>query len=84
MKPAIDVRVGNILRLDGKVCKVLTQEVKGTGKSGKMVHVKVRFYVEGNLADKSLRSDERVEECELQHVKMQYSYKDGEQFIFMN
>ncbi len=84
MKIASDIRVGNVLRLDGKPLKVLTQEMKGTGKFGKTVHLKLKNLEDGRTSDKSLRADEKVDECELHHVKMQYSYKDGEQFNFMN
>ncbi|MDD5216565.1 MAG: elongation factor P [Candidatus Omnitrophica bacterium] len=84
MKPAIDIRVGNVLRLDGKICKVLHQEVRGTGKFGKTVHLKAKNLEDGHHVEKGLRAEETIEDLDLHHVKMQYLYKDGEQFVFMN
>jgi len=84
MKVATEVRVGNILKFEGKNCKVISQEVKGTGKFGKTVHLKYRSLHDGNVHEKSLRAEETVEEVEVERVKMQYLYKDGEQYIFMN
>ena len=38
---ASDIRVGNVIRIDGKLCKVLTQEIRGTGKFGKSAMLKL-------------------------------------------
>lgn len=84
MTTASEIRVGNILRLNNKICKVMTQELKGTGKFSKTVHVKVKNLEDGHTQDRSFRTDEKVDSVELTHVKMQYSYRDGDQFVFMN
>ena len=83
MLVATDVRVGNFIQIDGKPCKVLTQEMRGTGKFGKTVHLKVRD-MEGHIHEKSLRAEEKVEEVDFRRVKMQFLYRDNEQFFFMN
>jgi len=84
MLGASEIRVGNVVRLDGKPCKVLFQEIKGTGKSGKIIHLKVKSLDDGNTHEKSVRSDDKVEEVDVSRVKMQYLYRDENQFIFMN
>lgn len=84
MLAATEIRVGNVIKMDNKSCKVLFQEVKGTGKFGKTVHLKLKSLEDGNIHEKSLRSEDKVEEIDAHHVKMQYLYKDGDQFIFMN
>ena len=83
-KEATDIRVGNVLKIGNAVCKVLTQEVRGTGKSGKTVQVGLKNLEDGNFSEKSFRAQEKVEDVEVQHVKLQYLYKDGEEFVFMN
>lgn len=84
METASDIRVGAILKIDNQFCKVLTQEVKGTGKFGKTIHAKLKNLEDGHVKEKSWRAEEAVEKVEGHRVKMQYSYKDGDQFIFMN
>jgi len=84
MLNAMDIRIGSIVRLEGAIWKTLVQEVKGTGKFGKTVHLKLRNLEDGNVAEKSLRAEDRVEEVEVRQVKMTYLYKEGDQFIFMN
>ena len=70
--------------MDGAICKAISQEIKGTGKFGKTVHLKLKNLQQGGMSEKSLRAEDRVEEVEVQHVKMQYLYREGDQFIFMN
>jgi elongation factor P len=84
MKEATEVRTGNILRVDQKICKVISQEIRGTGKFGKTVHAKLKNLQDGNIVEKSWRAEDRVEDVELHRVKMQYLYKEGNQFVFMN
>ncbi|MFA6601173.1 MAG: elongation factor P [Candidatus Omnitrophota bacterium] len=84
MLDATSVRVGNVIRMDGKIWKVLTQEIRGTGKFGKTVHLKVKNLDEGHIAEKSIRAEDKVEDLEVVNAKMQYLYKEGDQFMFMN
>lgn len=84
MLDATNIRVGNVIAIEGHNCKVLHQEIKGTGKFGKTVHMKLRDIESGHISEKSLRAEEKVEEVYVHKVKMQYSYKEGDDFIFMN
>ena len=70
---ASDIRVGNVIRVDGKLCKVLTQEIRGTGKFGKSAMLKLRSLEEGNVIEKKMSADANAEEVEVHVVKMQFS-----------
>ncbi len=83
-KEAADIRVGNVLNIGNAPCKVLSQEVRGSGKSGKVVQLSLKNLYDGNFSEKSYRSEEKVEDIEVKHVKIQYLYKDGDSFVFMN
>ncbi len=84
MSGATEVRVGNVIRVDGKICKVLSQEIRGTGKFGKTVHAKIKSLEDGNVQEKSWRAEDKIETVEVQYVKMQYLYREGGRFYFMN
>jgi elongation factor P len=84
MAIASDIRVGNVIRVDGKLCKVLTQEIRGTGKFGKSAMLKLKSLEEGHVIEKKLSADEKVEEVDVHVVKMQYLYREGDHFMFMN
>jgi len=84
MVVASDIRVGNVIRVDGKLCKVLTQEIRGTGKFGKSAMLKLKSLEDGNVIEKKMSADANAEEVEVHFVKMQYLYREGDQFMFMN
>jgi elongation factor P len=84
MVMASDIRVGNVIRIDGKLCKVLTQEIRGTGKFGKSAMLKLKSLEEGNVIEKKIPADANAETVDVHIVKMQYLYREGEQFVFMN
>ena len=58
--------------------------MSGSGKSGKTVQLELKNLNDGNFIEKSFRSEEKLEDIEVKHVKIQYLYKDGDAFVFMN
>lgn len=84
MKDATDLRVGNVVKIDGVIVKVLFHEIRGTGKFGKTVHLKAKSLTDGHVLEKSLRAEERLEEVEVTRARLQYLYKDGDQLILMD
>ena len=83
-KVATEVRVGNVLRIEGVAAKVIFQEIRGTGKFGKTIHLRLKGLGDGHMIEKSVRAEEKMEDIEVRHVHLQYLYRDGKQFIFMN
>ena len=81
---ASDIRVGNVIRVDGKLCKVLTQEIRGTGKFGKSAMLKLKSLEEGHVIEKKMSADADAEEVDVHVVEMQYLYREGDHFMFMN
>ncbi len=81
---ASEIRVGTVLKIGNSYCTVLTQEIRGTGKMSKKVQLGLRNLEDGNFSEKSFNAGEKVEDVDVMHVKLQYLYKDGEQFVFMN
>jgi len=84
MLNATEIRIGNVVKSNNKPCKVLAQEIKGTGKFGKTVHLKVKSLDDGRIHELSLRAEEKIEECDVERVTMQYLYRQGDGFVFMN
>ena len=84
VREATEIRLGNVIRIDGAPCKVISHEIRGTGKFGRTVHLKLKSLGDSHLIEKSLHGDEKVEEVEIRHVKLQYLYKDSDRFVFMN
>ena len=84
MKEAMDIRAGNVLKIDGAACKVISHEIRGTGKFGKTIHLKLKRLTDSHMLEKSVKAEERVEDVETRHVKLQYLYRNGDQLMFMN
>ena len=84
VKDATDIRVGNVMKVDGAVSKVIAQEMRGTGKFGKTVHLKLKSLSDGRFIEKTYRAEERVDMVDVHFVKLQYLYRDGDELYFMN
>ncbi len=54
------------------------------GKGGAFVRTKLKNVETGQVVDKTFRAGERVEEAMLEHRKMQYLYRDGDNYVFMD
>lgn len=59
------------------------QHVK-PGKGGAFVRTKLKNVETGQVVDKTFRAGEKVEEAKLEHRKMQYLYRDGDNFVLMD
>jgi len=59
------------------------QHVK-PGKGGAFVRTRIKSLVTGNVLDRTFRSGDKVEIPDLEERAMQYMYKDGENYYFMD
>jgi elongation factor P len=79
-----DLRPGMAIKLDGKLY-VITQYTHVTpGNLRAFVQVKIRDLGSGSIIEKRLRSGEEVEQVELDRRPMEYLYKQGDNYVFMD
>jgi elongation factor P len=85
--PAIssnDIKNGITLRIeDGLFTVVEFQHVK-PGKGGAFVRTKLRNARSGAVIERTYRSDERLEQAILDKRDMQFLYRDGDDYVFMD
>lgn len=84
MKRAIEVKVGNLLLIDGKIYKVEEVETKGAAKVHKTVFLKMRDIDHGKDFEHTYQQDDKLEEADVEHKKALYSYQDGDSFYFID
>jgi len=84
MLDGTQIRNGNIIRFEGGIWKVISSELRGTAKFGKTVHAKIHNLENGHVVERSFKGDDRFDEVEVRQVKMQYLYREGGGFVFMN
>ena len=79
-----DLRNGMTLDLpEGLFAVVEFQHVK-PGKGGAFVRTKLKNVRTGAVIERTFRADERVEQAIVDKRDMQYLYRDGEQYVFMD
>ena len=79
-----DLRNGMTLDLpDGLFSVVEFQHVK-PGKGGAFVRTKLKNVRTGAVIERTFRADERVEQAIVDKREMQYLYRDGTDYVFMD
>src|SRR3972149_5779570 len=79
-----DLRGGNLVEFDGVLYRVSPFQHVKPGKGGGFVRLKLKNVELGTVTDKTLDSDERVAEPPDEEKEMQYLYKQGDKFVFMD
>ena len=79
-----DLKNGMTLDLsEGLFSVVEFQHVK-PGKGGAFVRTKLKNVRTGAVVERTFRADEKVEQAMVDKREMQYLYRDGQQFVFMD
>jgi elongation factor P len=79
-----DLKNGMSLNLpDGLMTVVEFQHVK-PGKGGAFVRTKLKNVRNGAVVDKTFRADEKVEQAVIDKREMQFLYREGNDYVFMD
>ena len=81
---ASDIREHHMLKIDGKIFQVIEREISGTGKFGKTIQLKLRSVENGQMIERRFRVEEKVDRAEVDAHPMEYLYRDGNDFVFMD
>lgn len=81
---ANDCRAGTKLLLDGELYTVLERAHHKPGKGGAFVRFKLKGIVTGKVIDHTVRSGTKMEEADVTVQSMQYLYRQGDSFVFMD
>ena len=85
--PAIttnDLKNGITLQIDNNLFTVIDFQHVKPGKGGAFVRTKLRNLRSGNVLEKTFNAGIRVEQAILDKNDMQFLYKDGDDFVFMD
>jgi elongation factor P len=83
---AAEIKKGNVVEHEGKVWQVRDIERSSPqGRGGNVTYRFIMYSVPGaQKLDISLRAEDELRETELTRRPVNYSYKDGEAFVFMD
>lgn len=79
-----DFRPGVSIVLDGSVWRVVEFLHVKPGKGSAFVRTKLKNVQNGNVVERTFRAGETVPQATLEKSVMQHTYKDAEEFVFMN
>jgi elongation factor P len=81
---ATRLKKGNLIKMGNDLFRVLDLQHVTPGNLRGFVRVKLRNIRNGTLSDQKLRSEDTIERATLDEREMQYLYRDGDSFHFMD
>lgn len=78
-----DFRTGVTIELDGGVWRVVEFLHVKPGKGSAFVRTTLKNVQTGNKLERTFRAGETVPQANLEKSSMQHTYKEGDQFVFM-
>lgn len=86
MAKASELKKGMVVEVNGVPHIVKDIEVRNPSSRGATTLYKVRFnnLKTGQKLDESLKGDDILKEADFVRAKAQFSYKDGDNYVFMN
>ena len=79
-----DLKNGLVLNIDGQLWTVVEFQHVKPGKGPAFVRTKLKAVLSGKVVDKTFNAGVKVETATVDKREMQYLYKDGDDFVFMD
>ncbi len=79
-----DLKNGLVLNLDGQLWTVIEFQHVKPGKGGAFVRTKLKNVLTGKVVDKTFNAGVKVDTATVDRRDMQFLYKDGDDWVFMD
>mmetsp|Transcript_7235 Transcript_7235/g.18529 ORF Transcript_7235/g.18529 Transcript_7235/m.18529 type:complete len:255 (+) Transcript_7235:81-845(+) len=79
-----DFKTGLTVQIDNAPWRVVEHMHVKPGKGAAFVRSKLKNVISGNVLDKTFRAGEKVEVAQVEKSVKQFTYMDGDQFVFMD
>lgn len=79
-----DLKKGTVCQIDGKPYRVVEYGQKVMGRGGSIVNVKLKNLLDGSVIPKTFKGQDKIEPAEVTSKTVQFLYRDGETFYFMD
>src|SRR5436190_7978312 len=84
MIAATQIRPGMVIKFNGELYSVFTMTHRTPGNLRGFVQVKMRNLRSGSMNEHRFASEDKVEKAQMDEHKMEFMYKAGNIFTFMN
>jgi elongation factor P len=81
---ATDLRKGKVIKIDNKLVRVTDFQHITPGNWRGIVQIKYKDIITGNGGQKRISPEDKFEDVYLDNRKMQYLYKSGDKYVFMD
>ncbi|GAB1536419.1 elongation factor P [Geovibrio sp. ADMFC3] len=75
---------GAKIEVDGEPYTIVEYLHIKMGRGGANVRTKIKSLLTGNVIERTYKSDEKIKQPDFEEKEMQYLYKDGESYVFMD
>jgi elongation factor P len=79
-----DLKNGMTLNIDGQLWNVVDFQHVKPGKGGAFVRTRLKNVMSGKVVDRTFNAGVRVEQASVDRREMQYLYREGDDFVFMD
>ena len=79
-----DIKNGSVLNLDGQLWAVIKFQHVKPGKGPAFVRTTIKNVLSGKIVDKTFNAGMKMEFETVDNRNLQYSYEDGDNFVFMD
>ena len=79
-----DLKNGMTLNIDGQLWTVVEFQHVKPGKGGAFVRSKLKNIMSGKVVDRTFNAGVKVDVASVDRREMQYLYREGEDFVFMD
>jgi elongation factor P len=79
-----DLKNGMTLSIDGQLWSIVEFQHVKPGKGGAFVRTKLKNVLSGKVVDRTFNAGVRVEVANVDRREMQYLYREGDEFVFMD
>lgn len=79
-----DIKKGTVINYDGQLWVVVDFQRVSPGKGSSFVRTKMKSISTGKVNEYNFKSSENLTFESVQYLKMQYLFKDGEMYTFMD
>jgi elongation factor P len=84
MYSTAEFKKGLKIELEGKPFSIVDFQHVKPGKGGAFVRTKLKNMINGRVIDQTFRSGEKVGRPDMEEKEMQYLYREGDNFVFMD
>ena len=81
---ANQIRPGNVIEHNGRLCSVLKIQIIQPGKGGAFIQVEMRDVHTGTKTNERWRTQDSVEKAQVEEIECTFLFADGDALTFMN